>query len=380
MGRLQVAEGVAFRVIAGQTILFSEADQAVLELNDTAAFIWRRLQDGAESEAIAADLAGGGADPETAGQFVRQALCEWERLQLIHNGGHNGGAGPAGSVGRPGAFRRSVEIGGMAAEIRSPPGPLTDQLSVLLQTFPEAARRPRLRLEVLERNGRFRLLRNGRPLPWRAAEEIAPLVREALTDELLHHGAYQLALHAAVLVHDGQALLVTGEPGAGKTTLALALVHAGFGFAGDDTALLDAEGRVAGVPFAATLKAGGWRNAARYRSDVMGSPVAVRPDGVRLRYLPAASHAPGALPVGWVVALDRKRRGAAALTPLSPADALRELLAGAFTPDERLSKAGFDALTKLLKGARSVRLTYSSADDAVARIREICTCPKTSPR
>ena len=73
---------------------------------------------------------------------------------------------------------------------------------------------------------------------------------------MLERGTYELVFDAAALVRNGRMLLVSGHPGAGKTTLTLALVDAGFGFAGDDLALLNSEGRVTGVPFAPAIKAG----------------------------------------------------------------------------------------------------------------------------
>ena len=371
MGRLRRADGALFRVVGGQTVLFSEARQSVLELNDTAAFIWCHLQDGVAAESLAGKLVENGLGEDEAADFVQTALAEWQRLGLVHNGSGN----LAGDAGSPVALRRLIDLGGLAVEIRCGPERCADLLAPSLQGFPTGSGPAEIRLDIVAHDVRFRLLRNGRLLRSCSAEEVAPLLREALTTELLDHGVYAVALHAAALVHEGRILLVCGEPGAGKTTLALALVQAGFGFAGDDTALLDAAGRVAGVPFAPTVKKGGWRIAARYRPDLASAPTFRRRDGIRLRYLPVIRHTPGALPVGWIVVLRRQAEGAASLEPIEPVEALRELIAGAFTPDERLSRTGFDALARLLEGAQSYRLVCSSANDAAARLGEMCACP-----
>ncbi|WOH56115.1 MULTISPECIES: hypothetical protein [Bradyrhizobium] len=42
-------------------------------------------------------------------------------------------------------------------------------------------------------------------------------------------------------------LLLCGQPGAGKSTLALELVDAGFQYAGDDVALIGADGTICGI-------------------------------------------------------------------------------------------------------------------------------------
>lgn len=51
-------------------------------------------------------------------------------------------------------------------------------------------------------------------------------------------GSGLFMVHAASLAWNGQGILVAGESGAGKTTLALTLARAGFGFLADDTVLL----------------------------------------------------------------------------------------------------------------------------------------------
>jgi hypothetical protein len=59
-----------------------------------------------------------------------------------------------------------------------------------------------------------------------------PLLTLPLVELLKYHALY--SLHAAGLCRNGQALLLAGGSGAGKTTLTLALLRAGFGFLGDD--------------------------------------------------------------------------------------------------------------------------------------------------
>ena len=63
-----------------------------------------------------------------------------------------------------------------------------------------------------------------------------PLFIIPLSELLKRRGLYMV--HAAGLSLDGKGLLVAGASGAGKTTLTIALLRAGFGFLGDDTAFL----------------------------------------------------------------------------------------------------------------------------------------------
>jgi HPr kinase/phosphorylase len=51
-----------------------------------------------------------------------------------------------------------------------------------------------------------------------------------------------LMLHATTVAHGGRALLLTGAPGAGKSSLALALIAQGASLVADDRTLLTADG------------------------------------------------------------------------------------------------------------------------------------------
>lgn len=63
-----------------------------------------------------------------------------------------------------------------------------------------------------------------------------PLFTLALAEFLKRRACY--ALHAAALAIDGKCLLFAGTTGAGKSTLTLALLRAGFDFLGDDLVFL----------------------------------------------------------------------------------------------------------------------------------------------
>jgi len=180
-------------------------------------------------------------------------------------------------------------------------------------------------------------------------EELAALhLPVALAFALRHHGVYHL--HAAALVRGDGAILVAGQSGAGKTTLALALLDAGLGWLCDDAAFLaEREGvpAVAGVPRpfhvhertlgafpGASASAGPASAAARHDLD----PEAVWPSRLRrgasrpsALLFPEVSGGPETL-----------------LSPLAPADALGRLVEasallvvdGAARPAEHLDLLG----------------------------------------
>ena len=63
-----------------------------------------------------------------------------------------------------------------------------------------------------------------------------PFFTIPLAELLKRHGLFMV--HAAGLSLDGKGLLIAGASGAGKTTLTIALLRAGFGFLGDDITFL----------------------------------------------------------------------------------------------------------------------------------------------
>jgi hypothetical protein len=68
--------------------------------------------------------------------------------------------------------------------------------------------------------------------PWALANEL----RNAMLQEAVSRDRGIVPLHAAVAVREGSALLLAGPPGAGKSTLVLALIERGWSYVSDDLA------------------------------------------------------------------------------------------------------------------------------------------------
>jgi hypothetical protein len=193
-----------------------------------------------------------------------------------------------------------------------------------------------------------------------AAEALATLhLPVALAFALRHHGVFHL--HAAALDDGERAILVAGQAGVGKTTLALALLEAGLAWLGDDTAFVTTRGGplvVAGVPRLfhlrpETLRSFPHADACAGPPDVSGrrelDPEAVWPGRSRR----------GPRPPGALLFPELARRPATTTTPLSPADALGRLIEasallvvdGAAQPPEHLALLG-----RLAGGAPALRV------------------------
>ncbi|MDX8520148.1 PqqD family peptide modification chaperone [Mesorhizobium dulcispinae] len=348
-----------------QNILFSPSRQAIFAVNDTAAEIWRSLEGGMPLDAISAEMARAGVDRLEANKHVEAALRDWQRLSLIR---------PHAPLSAPaqGAVSQMVAIAGLKMRLDYPAACAFPAIAVFRHLEVRSERADVL-LQLVEREGRVHLFRDGDWILSCAPDELPVMLKGQLLIEVLDRGAYELALHAAALLRHERIVLLCGKPGAGKTTLTLALVHAGFGFASDDVTLLDSRGHGVGLPFAPAVKAGAWPLLAEHYPDLDAVPVCRRPDGRRVRFaVPSDVAPPSPIPIGCVIQLRRGRDAKACLEPVDPASALRVLLNGAFAPGRELSGAAFDALTQVIGSADTYCLTYSKLDDAVELITKAC--------
>ncbi|TIP13918.1 MAG: PqqD family peptide modification chaperone, partial [Mesorhizobium sp.] len=215
-----VTQGRLARV-RGQNILFSPSQRAIFAVNDTAAEIWRSLEEGTSPRAISAEMARAGVDGIEANRHVEAALRDWQRLSLIRPD-----APP--SVSAREAVSQVVAIAGLSVRIEYPAACAFPAVAVFrhLEVRRETAD---ILFQLVEHEGRVHLFRDGDWVLSCAPDELPVMVKGQMLIEVLDRSAYELALHAAALLKNERIVLLCGNPGAGKTTLTLALVNAGFG-------------------------------------------------------------------------------------------------------------------------------------------------------
>jgi hypothetical protein len=357
---------VSLSRVAGRNLVFSSTRQKVYELNDTAAEVWRSLHDGRAPRSIVERLVKEGHAPASADGYVSSMLAEWNRLGIRP---------PLQKLVRSCAnerLRQSIDLTGLriCLRFRMPQAQASSQIFEHLAVDGQSHD---VTFDIVNRGRECHLYRNRQWIDACSCEGLAPVLKGRLMTEVLQGDTHVLALHAATLAFRRRLLLLCGRPGAGKSTLTLALAHAGFGFASDDLALLHTDGKVSGVPFAAAVKPGSWPLVAKLWPRLLHAPVFVRGDGKRVRYVvPHAIDSPGAKPVGWVVLLCRERNADATLAPIDFSEALEGLLAGAYADRERLTTAGFAALITAVARARCFRLVYADLNDAVRTLQRAC--------
>lgn len=358
---------VVLSTVSGRNLLFNPADQRVFEINDMAAYIWCSLREGRGSGAIVDELAEQGIPPETASDFFKDALQEWSEKGILKQDPLT----PAGLFGRIASCQR-IGMLGLSILIRYRTNLFAD-VAPLFRHLEVAESTPDIIIDVAEREHSVELFRDGKKIFSVRGDELATTLKGQLLEEVLSGASYELALHAATLVRNNCAMLLHGHPGAGKTTLTLALVSAGFGFSGDDVAILDSRGQVVGVPFSPACKAGAWNLISRYRPEISGRPVFRRYDRRRVRYLePTNLAATVPRKLGWVVLLDRQRNAGATLIPIDAVTAMRGMLREAYAQGRSLTASGFMALSHAANHANCYQLTYSDLNDAADLLSRTC--------
>lgn len=362
----RLAEGAAVVRLGDRMAVFSERGQMLFALNDSAAFLGSLLREGSSFQGLVDGIVERGFDPGSAAATVRSFLLRWSEAGLVVADLPSPAAEPA--------LVQHIRVGGRAvrlaydAALAARVAPTFDHLRS--EAVDPCANYANYRLWT-ESNLAF-VSRNG-PASIVTPRQAAPVLKASLTEVVLAATGEQIALHAACLARGGRTMLLSGSPEAGKTTLALTLAAAGFDYQGDDIALFGRDGTVSGIPFAPAVKADAWNLIGTLRPDLWTTMVHERLDGKRVRYLPPPGRAKtDPLPLGWLIRLDRRDDGPANLSPLHPADALADIIAGAYSAARSLSVPLLEALVRAMAGARLHTLRYARAEDAAEALRALC--------
>jgi ABC-type cobalamin/Fe3+-siderophores transport system ATPase subunit len=359
--RFRLSESIAFLRVGDRHVFFSEDLQKLFEKDEISTYLSCRLMDATTPDALARDLVDRGLRPAAALSRIRQALRFWSDLGALRTDSLASGGRVASST---------IALAGRAIGLAC----ADDEAARLLApVFAHLASpgQPALRMEATTLGGDICLADDtGRAMvvPRTLA---APTLKASMTERILASLEDEVALHVAMLVRDGRATLLCGPPGAGKSTLAMALTQHGFALAGDDIALQGADGLLLALGFAPTLKQGAWRLVDPFRDPALGTPRHLRPDGKQVRFVRPLSYAPPKpYPAHRLLILRRGRRKATRLVPVDASEALSHILEGAFTPSGGLSRAQLARAIALVEASRPAALHYSALEEAARAASE----------
>jgi hypothetical protein len=364
---LRVAEGASFLSLGDQTAVFSEPAQRIYGLNHMAANIWCRLEERQTPSVISGELIKSGVTPHLASEYVDQAIRMWLKLGLLKiDCGAN-----RDQLHLENSF--TVIVGKLKVTIQATSERLAQRLSPLFGDHVVPADGYGDIFHVVEHDRLIHVFHNELNVICCDVNELAPSLKAYVTEQIVTRSPPDVVFHAAHLVRGERSILISGAPGAGKTTLALHLMNAEFEYRADDIVLIAPDGNVTGVPFAPTVKSGAWEMVNKIYPELNDAIIHRRPDGKRVRYLkPERIVKNGRCPVGWIVFIKRNSDGPANLKPLGRVDALGRLMEGSFSPGGKLTHAACNAIKQTLVNANSFELTYSSAADASNAIVSLC--------
>ncbi|MFN3511762.1 MAG: hypothetical protein ACK41C_01845 [Phenylobacterium sp.] len=364
--RFAVSPAVRILKLAGRSALFCGRRQQLFELNATAAEIWRGLAAGASTSEAGEGLRRLGASRDEACAYVAQAALDWTDLGLLVPAAVQQG------LARPPLTERVYRLDGLAVRLSLHGSGALDAVDSAFGHLEATDALPTGELALAPYAGGWMLFVNGASHGRLAPEALVPGLKAILTD--LYAGAVDegFLVHAALLKAGERTLLLTGEPGAGKTTLTLALAAAGMTYGGDDIVRISPDGLARPAPFAAAVKAGAWPLLSGRLPQVDHAPTHRRADGQEVRYvLPptAAAFAPAAPDL--VLVLRREAGAAPRLEPMHPLDALCVLLDSAFARRGAADPDGLTGFAQRLEHAACGTFVYSDLDAAVAAVEAL---------
>ena len=189
------------------------------------------------------------------------------------------------------------------------------------------------------------------------------------------HAHFYLMLHAAVLERNGHALIMPGDPGAGKSTLTAALMLDGWRLLSDEIALIDRDdGLLYGLARPVSLKNASIDIIRAHSTEAVlgdaardthkGTVAHLRPSTLSLDNIAVPAHP------RWVVFPRWKAGVAAHLTPHSKAAAFLHLASHAFNYS-LLGALGFQRVAALMDASDCWDFEYGRLDDAISLFREL---------
>jgi HprK-related kinase A len=211
-----------------------------------------------------------------------------------------------------------------------------------------------------------------KPLPF---SQSYPFFEWGLNWCVSNHISNHLIIHSAVLENRGQAVVMPGNPGVGKSTLCAALMLRGWRLLTDELGMLSVDDCLfAPVPRPVSLKNNSIDLIANFAPEAVIGPrcedtVKGTVAHVRAPADSVARAAEKATPR--LVVLPQYVEGAnAQLIPLSRPEAAMQIAGNTFNYS-RLGLQGFATLTRMIDGCRCFEFRYSRLDDAIDTFEQL---------
>ncbi|MCP5363963.1 MAG: hypothetical protein H6905_01785 [Hyphomicrobiales bacterium] len=394
---IRPADGVSLHIVDNEALLVDESAQALYGLNTSAAFIWCGLEEGWDAERLADQYAAAfRCSRRDATEEVRRALDQWRGFNLFAaEGGASSAANyadvcvpelePLAPAPRPSAAAQSVDYTILSQRYRvefETEAHYRKVHPVLAQFVAEAGLAATDSVvqvaTVCFDTDTIISVAGCQADRVRGDDGLAPAVKSALVIDAVNRHGFGFFLHAAVVRRDQACMLLPAAPGSGKTCMSLALARAGFAYQTDEIALLDGDAlTVRGVPVCPCVKEDAWPVIRNLYPQIDGLEAHRRVDGKTVKYLPPPDVCdPGsalAWPVRWLVFPKYMPGSKTELAILSRVEGLRRLLEECLALRTPLDERTVGRLARWIAGIECRTLTFSSLDEAVGKLRDLCS-------
>ena len=294
------AQRASLHPIPGGAVLFDDAEGRLYALNPAAGLTWLCIAQGLsqhESTLVLADTFE--IDSSMAAEWFRVSMAKFQDLGLFESGEAKARAPLArnalASSGMKGSLRsaqREYRLLDQIVRVSAPDEPLAAIESLLgtLRTVSTNCKQrtlPCIEINVVPRGERWDITLDENIEVTCDTDLIVAEVERVLVQKVVPGTPHLLTFHAAALQRHGRTLLLAGPSGAGKTTLSLALMRAGWCFGSDEIVLLGGRDMRA-LPLPPCIKEDSLSLIERWFPELRAAPKHLR-YGHTVKYLPIAS-------------------------------------------------------------------------------------------
>jgi HprK-related kinase A len=268
--------------------------------------------------------------------------------------------------------------GPFVVRVASPIGLIGEGLRLLYSDYALSEGFADFRLDLAPRAGLRRWLRpqviftadGHQPFAAFPLDQAYPLFEWSLNWCVASATQQYLIIHAAVVERDGRALIMPGPPGAGKSTLAAALVNRGWRLFSDEMTLIDIGDRsIVPLTRPISLKDRSIDAIRRFAPDaVFNAPTHNTAKGTISHMKAPSDHVRRAhetARAGWVVFPKYVAGAPAKLVPHSKPDAVLELATNSFNYRAQ-GRTGFEVLCDVVDASACYDFEYGALDEAIA--------------